>query len=145
MIRRQALALAAGAGLGIVIQESLWLGLDVLDPGHSLNQALSQAPSSDGWLAPLVLAWFAGGAFGGLMATLVGQNRLIGHLTGVLLSGSALLVATLALPDAGPLLVIAGCPVAGAALGTGMGAALIVREADPHASPGVAKLRGDSS
>lgn len=141
MIRRQSLALAAGVGLGIVIQESLWIGADVLEPGHSLNRALLRAPLSDGWLVPLLAAWLAGGAFGGLMTTLVGRNRVIGHVTGLLLSGSALLVAVFALPDAGCFLVVAGSPSASAALGAWLGIALLESEEDGRRPPGVAKLR----
>lgn len=139
MIGRQPLALAAGVALGIIIQESLWIGVDALIPEHSLNRALVHAPLSDGWLAPLLAAWLAGGAFGGLMATLIGRNRIIGHVTGLLLSGSGLLVAAFALPDAGRFLVVAGTPSAGAALGTWLGIALLMAEADRQTSPGVAK------
>ena len=128
MIRRQALALAAGVGLGIIVQESLWTGIDALDPGHSLNQALVHAPLSGGWLVPLLAAWLAGGAFGGLMATLVSRGRAGGHAAGTFLSGSALLLSALALPDAGAFLVIALTPGAGAALGTGLGMRLLGNE-----------------
>lgn len=139
MIKRQIQALAAGICIAIIVQESTWIGLDLLDPSHSLNESLTRAPLAGGWMAPLLGAWLAGGAFGGLMATLVGRNRLIGHLTGLLLSGSALLIAALALPKAGGALAISMTPSLGAALGTGLGAALAGHK--QSGQPSVGKLR----
>jgi len=133
MLQRQALAIAAGVGLGIIIQESLWIGSDALIPSQSLNQALSHAAISDGWLTPLLAAWLAGGAFGGLMSTLLGRSRLSGHATGLLLTGAALVLVCLAIPGAGPFLVIAGTPSAGAALGAGLGVKLLEGEGDQPA------------
>jgi len=132
MIRKQALALAAGIAVGIIIQESVWIGFDLLDPERALNQTLIQAPVANGLLVPLLTAWLAGGAFGGLMATLVGRNRIGGHLTGVLLSGSAVLVTAAALTEAGRFLAIAATPGIGAALGVGLGMRLLEREPDPQ-------------
>ena len=133
MLQRQALAMAAGVGLGIIIQESLWIGADALIPSQSLNQALSHAAISDGWLTPLLAAWLAGGAFGGLMSTLLGRSRLSGHAAGLLLTGAALLLVCLALPGSGSFLVIAGTPSAGAALGAGLGVKLLDGEGDQPA------------
>jgi len=128
MVERQALAIAAGVGLAIIIQESVWIGWDALIPRHSLNKALLEAPTSDGWLTPLLAAWLAGGAFGGLMSTLIGRSRFSGHATGLLLSAGALLLAVFALPEAGSFLVIAGTPGAGSALGAGLGVKLLDSE-----------------
>jgi len=121
MIKRQAKALAAGICIAVIVQESTWIALDLLDPTQSLNHALADAPLSDGWLIPLLLAWAAGGVFGGLMATLVGRSRLSGHVTGLLLSASAAVLASISLPGAGGFLAIAATPSIGSALGTWLG------------------------
>lgn len=121
MIRRHIQALAAGICIAVIVQESIWLGLDVLDPVQSLNRALADGALSEGWLTPLLLAWLAGGVFGGLMATLVAQSRFSGHATGLLLSASAALLTWISLPGAGAFLVIAATPSIGAALGTSAG------------------------
>lgn len=113
-------ALAAGICIAVIVQESIWIALDVLDPLQSLNEALSAAPLSDGWLAPLLLAWTGGGIFGGLMATLVGCSRYTGHAAGLLLSASAALLAWHTLPGAGGFLVVAATPAIGTAIGTGV-------------------------
>jgi len=125
MIKRQIQALAAGLCIGVIMQESIWVGLDAVDARYSLNQALTEAPLTTGWIVPLLLAWLAGGVFGGLMATLMGGNRLTGHIAGLLLSCSALLVTWLAMPGAGGLLVISLTPALGAVFGTCLGAALL--------------------
>jgi len=130
MIRKQSLALASGVAVGIVIQESLWAAFDLLDPQRALNQVLDQAPAADGLLLPLLTAWIAGGVFGGLMATLVGRKRIAGHVTGLLLSGAALLLTIIVLDDTGRFLAIAATPSIGAALGTGLGLRLLDSEAD---------------
>lgn len=121
MIKRQVQALAAGICIAVIVQESAWIAFDVLDPTQSLNEMLANAPLSDGWLAPLLLAWAVGGVFGGLMATLVGGSRLSGHATGLLLSSAAGLLAWISLPGAGGFLAIAATPSFGAALGTWLG------------------------
>lgn len=121
MINRQVQALAAGICIALIVQESTWIAFDALDPTQSLNHALFEAPLSEGWLAPLLLAWAMGGFFGGLMATLVGGSRLSGHATGLLLSASAAALAWISLPGAGGFLVIAATPGVGSALGAGMG------------------------
>lgn len=130
MIKRQVQAIAAGICIAVIVQESAWIGLDLLDPTRSLNQALTQAPLANGWLVPMLVAWLVGGGFGGLMATLVGRNRFVGHAAGLLLSGSALLLAALSLPDAGLFLVVASTPSLGAALGTWIGMALLEGDRD---------------
>lgn len=124
MIKRQVQALAAGICIAVIVQESAWIAFDVLDPRQSLNVALADAPLSEGWLAPLLLAWVVGGFFGGLMATLVGRNRFSGHATGLLLSASAAILAWIALPGAGGFLAVAATPSIGAALGTWLGLGL---------------------
>ena len=121
MVRRQIQAVAAGICIAVIIQESIWIALDLLNPADSLNQALADAPLSDGWLVPLLLAWLLGGAFGGLMATLVGGSRYSGHAAGALLSASAVLLAWISLPDAGAFLAVAATPSIGATIGTGLG------------------------
>lgn len=130
MIKRQVQALAGGICVAIIVQESIWIGLDLLDPAHALNRQLAEAPLADGWLTPLLVAWLVGGVFGGLMSTLIGRSRYSGHAAGLLLSGSALLVAAISLPGAGPLLVIAATPSLGAALGAGIGVSLLNGESD---------------
>lgn len=131
MIKRQVQALAAGICIAMIIQESTWIAVDVLDPTQSLNHALVEAPLSDGWLLPLLLAWAVGGFFGGLMATLVGRSRLSGHATGLLLSASAAVLAWISLPGAGGFLVIATTPAFGCAPGTWLGYRLVLA-ADKH-------------
>lgn len=142
MFKRQIRAVPAGICVAVIVQESIWTGLDLVDPELSLNQALANAPLAEGWLAPLLLAWLVGGAFGGLMATLVGRNRFTGHAAGLLLSGSALLITALALPDAGGFLAIAGTPSVGAALGTWLGLAFVQDEPDRLTLPSIVTLRG---
>lgn len=142
MIKRQAQALAGGICVAIIVQESIWIGLDLLDPARALNQQLAEAPLADGWLAPLLVAWLVGGVFGGLMATLVGRSRYSGHAAGLLLSGSALLIAAISLPGAGALLVIAATPSLGAAPGSWIGACLLNGESDrPSLMPSLVTLR----
>jgi len=131
MIKRQVQALAAGICVAVIVQESTWMALDLLDPTQSLNDALADAPLSDGWLVPLLLAWIAGGVFGGLMATLVGRSRFSGHATGLLLSASAAVLIWISLPGAGGFLAIAATPSIGSALGTWLGLA-----ADEPEGPG---------
>lgn len=121
MIKRQVQALAAGICIAVIVQESTWIAFDALNPAQSLNHALAEAPLSDGWLLPLLLAWAAGGVFGGLMATLVGRSRLSGYATGLLLSASAALLAWISLPGAGGFLVIAATPGVGCTLGAWLG------------------------
>ena len=136
MIKRQVQALAAGICIAIIVQESTWIAFDALDPTQSLNHALAEAPLSDGWLLPLLLAWAVGGFFGGLMATLVGRSRLSGHATGLLLAASAALLAWISLPGAGGFLVIAATPVFGSTLGTWLGYRLgLVADRHRHAAP----------
>lgn len=136
MIKRQVQAIAAGICIAVIVQESVWIGLDQIDPTRSLNQALAHAPLAGGWLAPMLVAWLVGGGFGGLMATLVGRNRIIGHAAGLLLSGSALLLAALSLPGAGLFLLVAATPSLGAALGCWIGAALLAGERErPEEKP----------
>jgi len=144
MVKRQVQAIAAGICVAIVAQESIWVALDLLDPSYSLNQLLAQGPLAEGWVVPLLSSWIAGGALGGLMATLVGGNRLIGHLTGLLLSGSALLVAALSFPGAGLFLTIAATPSIGAAPGSWLGLALARNHARHLTTPGVGTLRSGS-
>mgnify|MGYP006431856901 CR=1 FL=1 len=120
MITRQIQALAAGTCIAVIVQESIWIALDLLDPRQSLNDVLGAAPLSDGWLVPLLLAWIGGGLFGGLMATLVGRSRYTGHAAGLLLSASAALLAWHALPGAGGFLVVAATPAIGTAIGTSL-------------------------
>lgn len=141
MIKRQVQAIAAGICIAVIVQESVWIGLDLLDPTRSLNQALAQAPLARGWLTPLLVAWLVGGGFGGLMATLVGRNRIIGHAAGLLLSGSALLLAAFSLPGAGLFLVVAATPSLGAALGTWIGVVLLDGERDRPVTSGIDTLR----
>jgi len=145
MIKRQIQALAAGICLAVIVQESTWIAFNLLDPTQSLNQALADAPLSDGWLLPLLLAWAAGSVFGGLMATLVGRSRFSGYAVGLLLSASAAALAWISLPGAGAFLVIAATPGIGSALGTGLGLRL-GRAADSHnrlVPPSVVTLRPD--
>lgn len=137
MIKRQVQALAAGVCIGIVVQESAWTGLDLLDPGASLNRLMIEAPLDGGqpapslWslnlplFGPLFGAWLLGGTLGGLMATLVGRHRFSGHAAGVLLSASAAMIAYFAWPLAGPFVAVAVMPSVGAALGTGLGLRLL--------------------
>ena len=120
MITRQLQALAAGTCIAVIVQESIWIALDLLDPRQSLNDVLGAAPLSDGWLVPLLLAWIGGGLFGGLMATLVGRSRYTGHAAGLLLSASAALLAWHSLPGAGGFLIVAAAPFIGTATGTGL-------------------------
>lgn len=120
MITRQIRALAAGTCIAVIVQESIWLALDAIDPLQSLNDVLAAAPLSEGWLVPLLLAWAGGGIFGGLMATLVGRSRYTGHAAGVVLSASAALLAWRALPDAAGFLAVAATPAIGTAIGTGL-------------------------
>lgn len=141
MIKRQVQALAAGIGIAMVVQESAWIALDMLDPRESLNEALVAAPLSDGWLVPLLLTWAAGGFFGGLMATLVGRRRFSGHATGLLLSGSAALLAWIALPGAGGFLAVAATPTIGAALGTWLGLGLVDEQSGQSMASSVVTLR----
>lgn len=140
MVKRQIQALAAGICIAIIVQEITWIGLDLLDPTRSLNVILAQAPFAGGWLAPLLAAWMAGGIFGALMATLVGRNRFIGHVAGLLLSGSALVIAALSLPDAGSVLTIAATPSLGAALGTWLGVLLTSKQPKNLMTPGIVTL-----
>jgi len=143
MIKRQIQALAAGICIAVIVQESIWIAIDLLDPAQSLNAALAAAPLSDGWLAPLLLAWAIGGLFGGLMATLVGRSRFSGHSAGLLLSCSAAGLAWISLPGAGGFLAIAATPSVGAALGTWLGSGLTAdrRERPSHSS--IVTLRAD--
>jgi uncharacterized protein (DUF697 family) len=143
MIKRQIQALAAGICIAVIVQESTWVALDVLDPTQSLNDALAEAPLSDGWLIPLVLAWAMGGVFGGLMATLVGRSRLSGLATGLLLSASAAVLAWISLPGAGGFLAIAATPSIGSALGTWLGLGLAADKHERHTLASVDKLRAD--
>ncbi|HKL51255.1 MAG TPA: hypothetical protein VJ908_08810 [Wenzhouxiangellaceae bacterium] len=140
MVKRQIQALAAGICIAIIVQESTWIGLDLLDPTRSLNESLAHAPLVGGWLAPLLAAWIAGGVFGALMATLVGRNRFIGHVVGLLLSGSALLIAALSLPGAGSVLTIAATPSLGAALGTWLGIFLSGKQPKNLMTPSIVTL-----
>lgn len=133
MIKKQIQAVSAGICIAVIIQESVWIALDSLDPAQSLNNILAAAPLSGGWLAPLLLAWILGGVFGGLMGTLVGRNRFSGHATGLCLSASAAVLAWISLPGAGGFLVIAITPSLGAALGTWLGLGLGLGQAgDKH-------------
>ena len=118
MIKKQVQALAAGICIAMIVQESIWIAFDLLDPTRSLNATLAAAPLSSGWLLPLLLAWAAGGIFGGMMATLVGRRRASGYATGILLSGSAAVLAWISLPGAGGFLAIAATPGIGSALGS---------------------------
>lgn len=131
MIKRQIQALAAAICIAVIVQESTWIALDLVDPTQSLNQALADAPLSGGWLVPLLLAWLFGGFFGGLMATLVGNSRFSGHLSGLFLSASAAALAWLSMPDAGGFLAIAATPSIGAALGTWLGLELTTGQDQP--------------
>jgi len=141
MIKRQVQALAAGICVAVIVQESTWLAFNMLDPRQSLNQALVDAPLSDGWLLPLLLAWAAGGVFGGLMATLVGRSRLSGHATGLFLSLSAALLTWISLPGAGAFLVIAATPSIGSALGTWLGLGLAADDSERPLPTSVVTLR----
>lgn len=141
MIKRQVQALAAGICIAVIVQESTWIAIDLLDPAQSLNDALAAAPLTEGWLAPLLLAWAIGGLFGGLMATLVGRSRFSGHATGVLLSCSAAALAWISLPGAGGFLVVAATPSAGAALGTWLGSGLIADKRERLLHSSVVTLR----
>lgn len=138
-IRKQVLALALGICIAVIVQESTWMAFDVLDPTQSLNTVLANAPLSDGWLVPLLLAWAVGGVFGGLMATLVGGSRSSGHATGLLLTASAALLAWISLPGAGGFLAISATPSLGAALGTWLG--LAADEQERLTTPSVVTLR----
>ena len=131
MVKRQLQAVAAGICIAIIAQESTWIAFDVLDPARSLNDALAEAPLSNGWLAPLLLSWALGGVLGGLMATLVGQSRFSGYATGLSLSASALALLWICLPGAGGFLAVALTPGIGAALGAWLGL-LLERAADKH-------------
>ena len=144
MVTRQIQALAAGICIAIIVQESAWIGFDLLNPSQSLNATLAAAPLSDGWLLPLLLAWAAGGIFGGMMATLVGRSRASGYATGLLLSGSAALLAWISLPGAGGFLAIAATPGIGSALGTWMGLALGLTPDGRERLASVATLRSGS-
>lgn len=134
MIKRQVQALAAGICIAMIVQESIWIALDAVDPTQSLNDALAGAPLSEGWLLPLLLAWAAGGMFGGMMATLVGRGRASGYATGFLLSCSAGVLAWISLPGAGGFLAIAATPGMGSALGTWLALGLGLA-ADRHQRP----------
>ncbi|MEX0914462.1 MAG: hypothetical protein WDZ60_01095, partial [Wenzhouxiangellaceae bacterium] len=131
--------------VAIIVQESIWIGLDLLDPARALNRQLAEAPLADGWLTPLLVAWLVGGVFGGLMATLVGRSRYSGHAAGLLLSSSALLIAAISLPGAGALLVIAATPSLGAAFGAGIGVSLLDGEGDGLVRPSLVTLRSGFS
>lgn len=146
MIKRQIHALTAGICVAIVVQESTWLASDMLDPGRPLNHALADAPLSTGWLLPLILAWAAGGIFGGMMATLVGRSRASGYATGLLLSASAAMLAWISLPGAGGFLAIAATPWIGSALGAWLAFSLgLNADRNDRLEPTrVVKLREDS-
>jgi hypothetical protein len=143
MFARVVRALASGIAVGIVLQESVWLALDPIDPLRSLHVEWTRGPQGDGWLVPLIAAWLIGGGAGGLMAALVGRNRWLAHAVGALLCASAGLLLTLAWPDAGAAKWLALTPALGAAAGAAM-AGYVLADDEHGGGERVATLRADS-
>lgn len=141
MIKRHIQALAAGIAVGIVLQESVWTGLDWVDPTRSLNEALVSGPHAPGLMVPLLFTWLLGGFAGGLMGALVGRHRAHGIVVGVLLAASACSIAVLAWPDAGALLVLAAAPLPAAIVAAGLADRVLPRRSEADESIRVGTLR----
>ncbi|MDT8409142.1 MAG: hypothetical protein RQ741_06045 [Wenzhouxiangellaceae bacterium] len=125
MIKRQFRALAAGVTIGVVAQESLWMGLNLIDPAVELNELLAAGSRPSAWILPMLICWIFGGLLGGLMATLVARNRIAGVVCGALLSGSAWLLATLSWPQPGAMILLTLVPLVAAIPATWLGSYLL--------------------
>jgi len=141
MIARFTRALAAGVVIAMVLQESVWWGMDRIDPARSLNAAFVLGPLGRGWPVPLAVSWLLGGLAGGMMATLVGGSRWHGHALGLVLGPAAAVLLHLAWRDTGAFLLLALTPVLATALGAGLAGRALPREPRGLA-PSVVTLRG---
>ncbi|QOC22204.1 hypothetical protein IC757_14465 [Wenzhouxiangella sp. AB-CW3] len=113
-------ALAGGLGLAVILIEALLAGLRLLTDSAHAHAALA-----NGQLLPpavaisLIAIWWLGAALGSALATALTGHRVTGWLIGCLLGLPMILMMILAgLP--GPVLVMAGVPLAGAIAGAGL-------------------------
>jgi len=88
-MKRWIQAIAGAVIVGLIMQESLWLGLNAVLSGQPLNHALAGLAPGTNWLAPALAAWILGGLVTGVMATLIGGHRIFAWAGGLLLGGSA--------------------------------------------------------
>ncbi|MDT8450890.1 MAG: hypothetical protein RQ847_12045, partial [Wenzhouxiangellaceae bacterium] len=86
----------------------------------NLNHALARGRIEDSLLLALALSSFCGGLIGGMMAALLGGGRAPGIATGALIAASNLLLMTLSAGAFGALQVMAGLPLVGAIVGSGL-------------------------
>lgn len=120
-MRRQFRAISAAVLVGVVIQESLWTILNLIDFSTPLNELLVSGQRPASWLIAALLAWAAGGLFAGLMATLIARSRISGLISGLLLSASACLLMVLAVDEPRGLLALAAVPLVASVPGTWLG------------------------
>lgn len=127
MVRKSIQAMTAGAGVGVVIQESIWLAGDFMTPATRMTAAMVAFQADTPWLALLMLGWLAGGAIAGLMGSMMSRGRIAGYLAGLLLTFAAWLQIELTWSDPGALTVFALIPMIGATAGVGFGLRLMGR------------------
>jgi len=125
MLRNILLPMTAGAGVGVVIQESIWFAGEIMTPSISLAEAMTRLHPGPPWLGLLISGWLSGGAVAGLMGSLLGRGRIGAYSGAFLLAAGAWLQIELTWPGAGGLAAFALTPIAGAVAGSALGMRLL--------------------
>lgn len=125
MVRKSIQAMTAGAGVGVVIQESIWLIGDSMTPATRMAAAMVAFQADAPWLALLMPGWLTGGAVAGLMSSMMSRSRIAGYLAALLLTLAAWLQIELTWPDPGALSAFSLVPLLGAAAGVDFGLRLV--------------------